>query len=216
MCYLGWCGCVVTYDQLALRVWDLQGQLKCTHNDKTETENKLIKLHAVDSMAVFLGLYTSKSSNSTSLSGYMRVFSEMLSIVQEIDLSLPRIERAIFFPDQLCFALFDSSKTAHILYIDHPGSAIDNDFAAANRNPLLDATRQAAVNANRGGTPQALSSSSAAIKPIIKLRSIQQLDCAELAVKVSILFDTLMHNFLMKVVSTYRTLFSLIMTRFSS
>lgn len=83
--YLDWCGTFVTCDHFALRVWDLRGQLKCVHHSKADSDYKLMKLGVVPAVQKVIAIYSKKAASESEKScSKIRVYSELLSIVQEV------------------------------------------------------------------------------------------------------------------------------------
>ena len=81
---MDWCGLFMTNDHLAMRVWDLRGQLKCVHHSKDENEYKLIKLCPIPVVQKVMGIYTKKGTESSAKFSKEKLFSEMLTVVQEV------------------------------------------------------------------------------------------------------------------------------------
>lgn len=81
---MDWCGLFMTNDHLAMRVWDLRGQLKCVHHSKDENEYKLIKLCPIPVVQKVMGVYTKKGTESSAKFSKVKLFSEMLTVVQEV------------------------------------------------------------------------------------------------------------------------------------
>lgn len=81
--YLDWCGTFITYDHLAMRVWDLQGQIKCVHHNKaTDSNYKLVRLSPFPALQKVIAMFTKKDASATG--GLIRIYSELLSILQEV------------------------------------------------------------------------------------------------------------------------------------
>ncbi len=102
---MDWCGLFMTNDHLAMRVWDLRGQLKCVHHSKDENEYKLIKLCPIPVVQKVMGIYTKKGTESSAKFSKVKLFSEMLTVVQEV--------QKIYF-----FRLFQC-KLLSIMYFIH-------------------------------------------------------------------------------------------------
>lgn len=82
--YLDWCGTFVTYDHLALRVWDLRGQLKCVHHDKANNDYNLVKIFTVPSLQQVMAVFTKKICKDSVNCGKIVVYSEFLAVIQEV------------------------------------------------------------------------------------------------------------------------------------
>ena len=138
-------------------------------------------MHAVESLSVLAIIYTKKVTGDTK-AGKIRLYSDFLTVLQEIDLGLPQLEKVIFFPDHNSLILVDRTKTAHVLYLDQSGSEIDADFALVTLNPLemKDKPKAQRSTARSASITQQLSNSHV----MVKLRSIQQMDWTALNVQV--------------------------------
>lgn len=101
ICTLRESGNLVTYDEKAIRLWNLQQQIKALHLEKNDLEKwKFVHLNALDEIDCFLVLYSIKKSAGEEKGGCMRIFSSNLQLLQEIDIKLPAIEKVVFANNQ--------------------------------------------------------------------------------------------------------------------
>lgn len=102
ICTLRESGNLVTYDEKAIRLWNLQKQIKSLHIDASSVEKwKFMSINALDEVNGFVLLYSlKKTSTPEERGGCLRLYSNTLQLIQEVDIKLPVIEKVIFAENQ--------------------------------------------------------------------------------------------------------------------
>ena len=105
ICTLRESGNLVTYDDKAIRLWNLQKQIKALHFEAGSIDKwKFIHINAVDDVQGFVVLYSlKKNGTADERGGCLRLYSSTLQLLQEVDIRLPVIERVIFADNQRDF-----------------------------------------------------------------------------------------------------------------
>jgi hypothetical protein len=118
MCLLDWCGSIVTYDIHAFRLWDLKSQLKAIHHDKRDQDLQFMKMETFSILRVIVAFFSIKSNEETIKGGKIRIMSDFLTILQEIQLQFPRYQTIHIAEDQSSILIIDQQQVAHILNLE--------------------------------------------------------------------------------------------------
>ncbi len=79
-------GNIITYDEQALRLWSTTKQLKAQHHEQSKLESlKFMHMNSLDEISCFVIIYSlKKAASSDEKGGCMRIYSEQLQLLQEV------------------------------------------------------------------------------------------------------------------------------------
>lgn len=73
----------MSYDAAAVRLWDIQKQIKASHADVKDENLKFIRMTVLPSIQCVLQVFSSRKKDTEG--GVIRIFSSSLKLLQEVN-----------------------------------------------------------------------------------------------------------------------------------